>query len=125
VGSSTRAYCVLSTAMSGDFTQIRIAELCGLDKTTMVSTIDELERAGLAVRRPSSTDRRARIIAVTPAGRRLVAKSQEIASRTYDDVLAAIPVRQRQHFVDGLVNLVNGVLAEPSQCQHAPRRPRN
>ena len=44
--------------------------MIGLDKTTMVVTVDELERAGLAERQASSTDRRARIIKVTPAGRR-------------------------------------------------------
>src|SRR2546429_9974346 len=68
---SPRHYCVLSQGMTGDYTQIRLAELCGLDKTTMVVTIDELERAGLAARRPSSTDRRVRIIAVTAKGARM------------------------------------------------------
>ncbi|MEK8105286.1 MarR family winged helix-turn-helix transcriptional regulator [Micromonospora sp. M12] len=41
-----------------------------MDKTTMVVTLDQLERAGLAERRPVPTDRRARLVAVTPAGRR-------------------------------------------------------
>lgn len=124
IGSSPRTYCVLSTALSGEFTQVRIAELCGLDKTTMVSTIDELEAAGLAERRPSATDRRARIIAVTTTGKRLVAKSREIVVKVYDDVLSSLPARQREAFVAGLSGLVSGPLAEPSQCVHKPRRPR-
>ncbi len=49
--------------MESEQTQIRLAERCALDKTTMVVTGDELERSGLAERRPSPTDRRARIIA--------------------------------------------------------------
>ena len=60
----------------GELTQSQLAELCALDKTTMVVTLDELERAGLAERRPSSTDRRARIIAVTEAGERIVARGR-------------------------------------------------
>ena len=70
LGITPRSHCVLSHALDGEFTQIELAERCALDKTTMVVTIDELERAGLAERRPSPTDRRARIIAVTDAGAR-------------------------------------------------------
>ena len=54
--------------MTGEFTQTEIARMVGLDKTTMVVTVDELEAAGLAERRPSSTDRRARVIEVTKDG---------------------------------------------------------
>src|SRR4051794_24219788 len=68
LGVSMRAYHVLATAAQGDFSQKELADLVGLDKTTMVVTIDELEAAGLAERRPSPADRRARVIGVTRAG---------------------------------------------------------
>src|ERR687894_2272313 len=68
VGTTPRSYCVLSKALEGECTQIELAKRSGLDKTTMVVTVDELERAGLAERRPSPTDRRARVIAVTDKG---------------------------------------------------------
>src|SRR5918996_3768115 len=68
LGISPRAHCVLSKAMGGELTQSQLAGLCGLDKTTMVVTIDELEQAGLAERRLSRSGRRAPIILVTPAG---------------------------------------------------------
>src|ERR687896_461660 len=42
----------------------------GIDPSTMVSLIDQLEAAGLAKRRPRPTDRRAREVAITPKGRR-------------------------------------------------------
>jgi MarR family transcriptional regulator, transcriptional regulator for hemolysin len=52
---------VLRAALGGDdCTQSQLAAQCALDKTTMVFALDELERAGLAERRPSRTDRRAR-----------------------------------------------------------------
>src|SRR3954452_16832262 len=73
LGLTPRGLCVLLHASQEDLTQIRLAERCGLDKTTMVVTLDELERAGLAERRLSSSDRRARIVAVTPAGAKLAA----------------------------------------------------
>src|SRR5829696_1666873 len=68
LGVTMRGYQVLATAAAGSLTQKELADRVGLDKTTMVATIDELEEAGLAERRPSKTDRRARVIGVTKAG---------------------------------------------------------
>ena len=72
VGISPRDHMVLTTAMTGTYTQSEIARTVGLDKTTMVVTMDELEAAGLAERRPSPADRRARVIVVTAAGEQKV-----------------------------------------------------
>jgi MarR family transcriptional regulator for hemolysin len=122
LGISPRAYCVLSKAATGDLTQRRLAELCALDKTTMVVTVDELERAGLAERRASRTDRRARIISVTAAGERIAARGREIVARVQGDVLAALPARERAAFVDGLARLVGGRLSTPVPCERPVRR---
>ena len=96
VSISPREFCVLSHALKGETTQIRLAELSALDKTTMVVTLDRLEKAGLAERRLSSTDRRARIIAVTPAGRRTVTQAQRIVAGMYADILAVLPTSDRR-----------------------------
>jgi MarR family transcriptional regulator, transcriptional regulator for hemolysin len=124
IGITPREYCVLSRALSGEYTQIELAKLADLDKTTMVNALDELERAGYAVRRPSPADRRARIIAVTPAGARAVAAGSRIAARVHDEVLDALPQRQRQVFVNALTSLVGGLLAEPAECNRPVRRAR-
>ena len=122
LGISPRALHVLKEALGHELTQNRLAELCDLDKTTMVVTVDELERAGLAERRPARGDRRARIIAVTPAGERVVAQGREIIERIHDDVLAALPAGERQAFVDGLARLVRGRLATPVRPERPVRR---
>ena len=70
IGLTARMHCVLVHALEEERTQIQLAEIGDMDKTTMVVTVDALEKAGLAERRPSSTDRRARIIAVTEEGAR-------------------------------------------------------
>jgi MarR family transcriptional regulator, transcriptional regulator for hemolysin len=124
LGISPRAHCVLSKAMGNELTQSQLAGLCALDKTTMVVTIDELEKAGLAERRLSSADRRARIISVTPEGERMVARGQEIVARIYDDVLGALPEGDRSAFVDALTRIVESRLAEPTPCERPVRRPR-
>jgi len=124
VGISPRAHCVLTHALNGDLTQSQLAELCALDKTTMVVTIDELEQAGLAERRLSPTDRRARLIAVTTAGQQKVAEGHTIVARIYADVLGTLPNNEQTAFVDGLERLVNGRLAMPVACERPVRRPR-
>jgi MarR family transcriptional regulator for hemolysin len=121
---SPRAQCVLTHAQRGDLTQSQLAEQCGLDKTTMVVTLDELEKAGLAQRRLSGTDRRARIVVVTEAGQTVVAEAQKIVSGIFDDVLGVLPAAQRDGLVDGLVRLVGGRLSTPVACDRPVRRPR-
>ena len=118
LGVSPRAHCVLSAAMSGDHTQTELAKMVGLDKTTMVVTLDELESAGLAERKPSKIDRRARVIGVTKAGQRKVRQAEEIAEGVRAD---------REVFLSSLTKLVSERLSEPVQCgqpvrRRAPRR---
>jgi MarR family transcriptional regulator, transcriptional regulator for hemolysin len=124
LGISPRAHCVLSKAIGHELTQSQLAGLCALDKTTMVVTMDELEKAGLAERRLSNPDRRARIVAVTEAGEAMVARGQEIVARIYDDVLGPLPESERAAFVDALARIVEGRLAEPTPCERPVRRPR-
>jgi MarR family transcriptional regulator, transcriptional regulator for hemolysin len=105
-GLSPRAHCVLSTALTGEYTQTALAQAVGLDKTTMVVTIDELEAAGLAERRPADGDRRARVIAVTKAGARKVTEAREIMERVQAEVLESLPAREREALLGSLGRLI-------------------
>lgn len=122
LGMSSRAYHVLFGALSGEHTQTELAEMIGLDKTTMVVTVDELERLGLAERRPSPTDRRARIIHVTPAGRRKVAEANRVKERVQAEVMGELSQREAQALLQGLEKLVQGRLAEQAECATPLRR---
>jgi MarR family transcriptional regulator, transcriptional regulator for hemolysin len=121
-GVTPRGHCVLSAAQTGQHTQKALTEIVGLDKTTMVVTVDALEDAGLAERRPAPSDRRARIIAVTPKGRRMIARGEQIVAEIQEDVLAALPEGERQVFVQALDRLVHGRLSTPAACSRTPRR---
>ena len=59
--------------------QLEIATAMGIDPSTMVSLIDELESAGLAKRRPHPKDRRAREVVITPKGRRMLERGRRMA----------------------------------------------
>ena len=124
LGITPRAHCVLTHAISGQLTQNELAGECGLDKTTMVVTLDELEQAGLAHRRPSPSDRRARLVTVTPLGRRKAAQADAIVAEVNADVLSSLPTRERQAFTSALRHLVDQRLSTPVQCERPVRRPR-
>jgi MarR family transcriptional regulator for hemolysin len=97
-----RMQCVLVHALEEERTQIQLAALADLDKTTMVGTVDELERRGLAERRPSKADRRARIIAVTEKGRLAAEEAQRIVDRVHAEALGGLEPAARAKFVEAL-----------------------
>ena len=124
VSVTPRAHCVLATAMQGEYSQTALAHAIGLDKTTMVVTIDALEKAGLVERRMSTQDRRARVIAVTEAGRRKVDEGKAIVAEVQQRVLDSLgPDAER--FMADLRQLSCGALSEPTPCTHPVRRPRS
>jgi MarR family transcriptional regulator for hemolysin len=126
IGITPREYCVLAHALGGQYTQIELAQLADLDKTTMLNTMDYLERAGYARRTPSPSDRRARIITVTEAGADLVAAGHEVADGVHREVLDALPAGPREAFTAALTSLVGpgGLLAAPVPAERPVRRAR-
>ena len=121
-GISPREHSVLVTAMTGSYTQTELARMIGLDKTTMVVTVDELEAAGLAERQPSKTDRRARVIGVTAAGARKVRAAEKVLDRVREDVLAVLPEHERDVFLRSLGRLACSRLSSPVACAQPVRR---
>jgi MarR family transcriptional regulator, transcriptional regulator for hemolysin len=107
LGLSARSYHVLASALGKTHTQIELANLVGLDKTTMVATIDALEKDGLAERCPSSSDRRVRVIAVTEEGARKVREGRKIVDQVQADVLARLPAHERRALLSGLSRLIS------------------
>src|SRR5512133_3781584 len=69
LGLRGRQYMVLGLAAEGaGMSQRDIGVLLGLDPSTVVALVDELEHAGFVERQPKPGDRRTRLIAATTAG---------------------------------------------------------
>jgi MarR family transcriptional regulator for hemolysin len=92
--------------------QQELGSALGIDRSTMVSLIDQLESAGLATRRPSATDRRAREIALTPKGRRLLQRARGLIAQVEDEVLAGLTAEERHEL---LTLLRRALVSAPSQ----------
>ncbi|WP_371480617.1 MarR family winged helix-turn-helix transcriptional regulator [Kitasatospora sp. NBC_00315] len=124
IGLTARMHCVLVHALEAERTQIQLAEIGDMDKTTMVVTVDALEEAGLAERRPSAKDRRARIIAVTEAGELVARRSQEIVDGVHAEALGSLPEDEREVLLRALNRLAAGHLATPVENPQPVRRAR-
>jgi DNA-binding MarR family transcriptional regulator len=82
--------------------QQEVARRMGVDRTTMVALIDELESKGLVQRRPDPDDRRKNVVLLTEAGRttlRGAAAATEQAERRF---LASLPGDQSATFTEAL-----------------------
>jgi DNA-binding MarR family transcriptional regulator len=80
-------------------TQAALAQAIGADKTRIIGTLDELQRAGLIIREPDPADRRVRLLAITPAGRQVRAATQAAIQANEDRVLARLQPADRQAFL--------------------------
>jgi DNA-binding MarR family transcriptional regulator len=79
--------------------QQELGSAMGIDPSTMVSLIDELEARGLAKRRPRPTDRRAREVVITPKGRRLLERGRRLARQVDDEVLQGLSASERRRLL--------------------------
>jgi DNA-binding MarR family transcriptional regulator len=86
-----RGLMVLKTICTSSApSQLAIAQAADIDKTTLVSILDDLERKQFIRRIPDVNDRRARVIELTDDGRRMLAwgeaASADIQRAVLDDL---------------------------------------
>jgi MarR family transcriptional regulator, transcriptional regulator for hemolysin len=114
VGLTPALFAVLNVvgARAGAIQQ-ELGSVLGIDRSTMVSLIDQLESEGLAKRRPSATDRRAREVVITPKGRRLLERARGLISDVEDQVLAGLTAPQRHELVTLLRHVLDSAPAQP------------
>ena len=114
VGLTTALFALLNVvnAREGAIQQ-ELGSTLGIDRSTMVSLIDDLESAGLARRRPSATDRRAREIAITPKGRRILKEARELLSQAEEDVLGGLTGEERRELMALLRRALDSAPAQP------------
>lgn len=98
----------------GAMTQQELGRSIGMDPSTMVSTIDELESKGLVERRRHPTDRRAHALHVTDEGRATLARGRGLAAEAQGQLLAPLDERDREVLHDLLLRVAEaaGALTE-------------
>lgn len=81
MGLSVQLCGVLNLLAQGPISQHALGEQLGIDRTTMVELIDDLERQGAVVRRRNPADRRSYALSLTSRGKVV----QKRAATAFDD----------------------------------------
>ncbi len=101
--------------------QVTLAGLIAYDPVTLSGVIDRLQKKGLVSRAVSPRDRRARVIALTPKGEKLLAACQPLVWELQDDILSGLSEDERGKFLALLEKATSGANAQ----SRAPLRPRD
>jgi DNA-binding MarR family transcriptional regulator len=106
-GLSMWGYIALSRLASKGAapTQLVLSQAIGYDKTRLIGLLDELERDGLVARAPDPSDRRARIVHITPRGRELHAAAVADIRAMEEDVLSELSEAERAMLLEVLPRL--------------------
>ncbi|MFD4676932.1 MarR family winged helix-turn-helix transcriptional regulator [Lentzea sp. NPDC058450] len=108
-GISLRGQLVLQALANEEVqrTQLKLGAMLGLDKTTLTSELDKLERAGLVMRVPDPNDRRVRTPVITDKGRAL--------QKEAGDALAEVERAYRARFSAEEMEVIRKVLQDLSR----------
>ncbi len=111
---SPRELSVLVAAAPRPRPQLGLAVAIGLDKTTMVATVDALEGRGLVRREQHPADRRMRLVVVTEAGAALAERAREAADRTEAELLGALSPGQAEQLRELLRTVIEAAADRPA-----------
>jgi DNA-binding MarR family transcriptional regulator len=105
-GLTMWGYIALTRLTRGEAeTQLALATAIGHDKTRLIGVLDELEAEGLVTRTPDPDDRRARVVRITPKGRRRHAAAVKDIRAMEETLLA--DVADREQFLAALSRLAS------------------
>ncbi len=106
LGLTTRMWGALNVLdAEGAITQQKLGKCTGIDPSSMVSTIDDLEAGGLVERRQHPSDRRAHALHITELGRMTLKRGRELARRAQEDLLEPLTAEERKQLHDLLLRL--------------------
>lgn len=115
VGANRRQAALLSALDEVDeASQAELGRRLGIDPGDVVRLVGTMEAEGWVRRSPDAGDRRRNLVAITPRGRRLLRRLDEVLAQVQDDLLAPLTPTQRRQLVDLLTKLVRGHAAPVS-----------
>lgn len=84
-----------SLADRGPATQAPLADRLGVDRSDLVSLLDDLEARKYVVRRPDPGDRRRKIVEITARGGTMLKKLDQLVFAADDEMLAVLTPEER------------------------------
>jgi DNA-binding MarR family transcriptional regulator len=106
----------------GPMPQKHLSERLGIDPSDLVTILDELEGWRMITRHRDPADRRRRIVALTPAGRRAAQEHDALVAASNEALLAPLSPRERKT-LHGMLARIDAHLLEALRTA-PPGRPR-
>jgi DNA-binding MarR family transcriptional regulator len=114
LGLTTRMWGVLNVLdAEGAITQQKLGKFSGIDPSSMVSTIDDLEAVGYVERRQHPSDRRAHALHLTEAGKATLARGRRLAGKAQEELFEPLTAEERKVLHDLLLRLAMANEPEP------------
>ncbi len=95
----------------GPTTQQFLGKCAGIDPSSMVATIDDLEARGLVERRPHPSDRRAHALHMTEQGREVLARGRGVAREAQEELFAPLNAEERKSLHELLMRLATASMS--------------
>jgi DNA-binding MarR family transcriptional regulator len=111
-----QARVLLALHFQGPLTQAALALQTGVDPSTLVSTLDVMEREGMAVREPSPDDRRAHMVTLTDLGENRVPRLFELWEGVEDELTREMSAGDRKSLLGMLKALIGRLYAGDPPC---------
>lgn len=83
----------------------RLSSLIAFDRSTIGNVIERLEARGLVVRKPSSEDKRVKLLFLSPEGSALLRNAEASVERVQERMLAPLSPPERKQFMKLLARL--------------------
>lgn len=102
--------------------QQQVALRMGVDRTTMVAIVDELEAKGIIARHPDAEDRRRNVIELTPAGHDILDQATKASDAAEAKLLAPLDPEESEQLRDLLARVLAHGSAQPDHDSKTTRR---
>jgi DNA-binding MarR family transcriptional regulator len=114
--SLARAKVLMRLSEHGPMNQATLAGLLGFAPRSVTDIVDALERDGMVARTDDKHDRRARIVALTPAGHDALATAQLTRRKAMDEIFGSLSGRERANLVALLTSIRTNLPSGASSC---------
>jgi DNA-binding MarR family transcriptional regulator len=114
--SLARAKVLMRLDTHGPMNQATLAGLLGFAPRSVTETVDGLERDGLVSRAEDPRDRRARIVALTAAGRDALDAAMIVRRKTMDEIFGVLSPAERAQFAALLTTIRMNLAQGETDC---------
>ena len=118
MGLSVQMCGVLNLLAQGPISQHALGDQLGIDRTTMVELIDQLEQQGAVVRRRNPADRRSYALSLTPRGRTVQKRASRLFDGAADEFFSPLKAAERE----ALTDMLRRMIASADDTMPASRR---